>query len=223
MQEALAPSARLEHVRLRFHRLPGGVFLGFFLPVSCWARLGRRREPRKGTRKYSRCLAHPPSQHTCQSSNQEPSSTGPATCRLTRGSSARTLRGCSGRIARGGWGCSGVHPHRCVLPQDHQFVFNRGGHGPLVGRFCPRLHHTQSVKFPLAFVHGDPLPSLWMYRPGFLTLKHIGLWLRNPVRPREWFLVPIFVVNEVVERIKNGTITQYVYDPTAARLVKTAS
>jgi hypothetical protein len=42
----------------------------------------------------------------------------------------------------------------------------------------------------------------------------------KPVRPREWFLVPLFVVNEVVERIKNGTITEYVYDPKAARLVK---
>jgi hypothetical protein len=42
----------------------------------------------------------------------------------------------------------------------------------------------------------------------------------NPVRPREWFLVPLFVVNEAVERIKNGTITRYVYDPTAASLLK---
>jgi hypothetical protein len=42
----------------------------------------------------------------------------------------------------------------------------------------------------------------------------------NPVRPREWFLVPLFVVNEAVERIKDGTITQYVYDPRGARLVK---
>ena len=42
----------------------------------------------------------------------------------------------------------------------------------------------------------------------------------NPVRPREWFLVPLFVVNEAFERIKDGTITQYVYSPTAARLVK---
>jgi hypothetical protein len=42
----------------------------------------------------------------------------------------------------------------------------------------------------------------------------------NPVRPCEWFLVPLFVVNEAVERIKDGTITQYVYDPSAARLVK---
>lgn len=45
----------------------------------------------------------------------------------------------------------------------------------------------------------------------------------NPVKPREWFLVPVFVVNEVVERIKDGTITHYVYDPKAARLVKTVS
>jgi hypothetical protein len=44
-----------------------------------------------------------------------------------------------------------------------------------------------------------------------------------PVRPREWFLVPVFIVNEAVERIKDGTITQYVYDPRAARLVKAPS
>jgi hypothetical protein len=45
----------------------------------------------------------------------------------------------------------------------------------------------------------------------------------NPVRPREWFLVPLFIVNEVVERIKDGTITKYVYDPTTASLIKAAS
>lgn len=45
----------------------------------------------------------------------------------------------------------------------------------------------------------------------------------NPVRPREWFLVPLFIVNEVVERIKDGTITQYVYDPREARLVTAAT
>jgi hypothetical protein len=42
----------------------------------------------------------------------------------------------------------------------------------------------------------------------------------NPVKPREWFLVPLFIVNEVVERIKDGTITEYVYDPMTARLVQ---
>lgn len=41
----------------------------------------------------------------------------------------------------------------------------------------------------------------------------------NPVRPREWFLVPLSVVDEVVSRIKDGTITRYVYDPAVARLI----
>ena len=45
----------------------------------------------------------------------------------------------------------------------------------------------------------------------------------NPVKPREWFLVPLFILNEVVERIKDGTITEYVYDPMTARLVKDRS
>ncbi|PTR03798.1 T5orf172 domain-containing protein [Paraburkholderia sp. GV068] len=40
------------------------------------------------------------------------------------------------------------------------------------------------------------------------------------VVPREWFLVPVFVVDEAVERIKDGTITGYVYDPKSARLVR---
>jgi hypothetical protein len=51
-----------------------------------------------------------------------------------------------------------------VLPQDHQLMFNCGGDGPLVGRLCPRLHHTQSVKFPLALIHGDPF-LLALYLP----------------------------------------------------------
>jgi len=41
----------------------------------------------------------------------------------------------------------------------------------------------------------------------------------NPVVPREWFLVPLFVIDEAVEKIKDGTITGYIYDPKAACLV----
>ncbi len=40
----------------------------------------------------------------------------------------------------------------------------------------------------------------------------------NPVRPREWFLVPLSVIDEAVSRIKDGSITEYVYDPVVARL-----
>lgn len=42
----------------------------------------------------------------------------------------------------------------------------------------------------------------------------------NPVIPREWFLVPRFIVDEAVEKIRDGSITDYVYDPTSAQLVR---
>lgn len=41
----------------------------------------------------------------------------------------------------------------------------------------------------------------------------------NPVRPREWFLVPLTVIDEAVERIRDGSITSYSYDPKQAALV----
>lgn len=44
----------------------------------------------------------------------------------------------------------------------------------------------------------------------------------QPVVPREWFLVPIFVVDQVIEKIKDGTITEFVYDSKMAKLVRTA-
>ena len=43
----------------------------------------------------------------------------------------------------------------------------------------------------------------------------------KPVVPREWFLVPLFVINEAFERIKDGSITRYVYDPNQAKLIAT--
>lgn len=41
----------------------------------------------------------------------------------------------------------------------------------------------------------------------------------NPVKPREWFLVPLQAIGEAVQRIRDGTITDYAYDPAAARFV----
>jgi Meiotically up-regulated gene 113 len=40
----------------------------------------------------------------------------------------------------------------------------------------------------------------------------------SPVVPREWFLVPLFAIDEAVKRIKDGTITGYIYDPKTAKL-----
>jgi hypothetical protein len=41
----------------------------------------------------------------------------------------------------------------------------------------------------------------------------------HPVKPREWFLVPLHVIDEAVERIRDGSITDVVYDPHSARLI----
>lgn len=43
------------------------------------------------------------------------------------------------------------------------------------------------------------------------------------VKPREWFLVPLPVIDEAVERIRDGSITNMVYDPKTARLTASAS
>ncbi len=40
----------------------------------------------------------------------------------------------------------------------------------------------------------------------------------HPVKPREWFLVPLHVIDEAVERIRDGSITEVVYDPKTAQL-----
>ncbi len=41
----------------------------------------------------------------------------------------------------------------------------------------------------------------------------------HPVKPREWFLVPLNVIDEAVQRIRDGSITEVVYDPKIAQLV----
>lgn len=57
-----------------------------------------------------------------------------------------------------------------------------------------------------------------IFDPGRLDIE-IKDRFGNPVVPREWFLVPLFVIDEAVERIKDGTITGYIYDPKTASLV----
>jgi hypothetical protein len=41
----------------------------------------------------------------------------------------------------------------------------------------------------------------------------------QPVVPREWFLVPLFVIDQVVDKIRDGTITDFRYDPKSASLM----
>lgn len=44
----------------------------------------------------------------------------------------------------------------------------------------------------------------------------------NPVVPREWFLVPLVAIDDAVEKIKDGTIGEYVYNPKEAKLTQRA-
>lgn len=43
----------------------------------------------------------------------------------------------------------------------------------------------------------------------------------HPVRPQEWFLVPLSVIDEAVQRIRDGSIVDLHYDPSQAQLVTT--
>jgi len=45
----------------------------------------------------------------------------------------------------------------------------------------------------------------------------------KPVRPREWFLAPLSVIDEAVSRIRDGSIVGLAYDPTKAELVSAAA
>lgn len=67
-------------------------------------------------------------------------------------------------------------------------------------------------------------------RKGFEALLHkffanarLDLELKDrfdaPVKPREWFLVPLEVIEEAIEKIRQGTINRYRYDLESARIV----
>ena len=42
----------------------------------------------------------------------------------------------------------------------------------------------------------------------------------NPVKPREWFLVPLHVIDQAVQHIQDGTITSVMYEPTTGQFKK---
>lgn len=48
----------------------------------------------------------------------------------------------------------------------------------------------------------------------------IGDRFGHPVKPREWFLVPLQVIDEAVQRIRDGSVVDVVYDAKSARLIR---
>ena len=73
--------------------------------------------------------------------------------------------------------------------------------------------------YRLANIHRVKLENL-LHR--FFEAARLEIELQDrfgkPVTAREWFLVPLFVIDEVVEKIKDGTIGDYYYDPETAEL-----
>lgn len=75
--------------------------------------------------------------------------------------------------------------------------------------------------YKLAGINRTRMENLFhrLFAPARLNIT-INDRFGRPVQPEEWFLVPLFVIDEAVTRIKDGSITGYMYDPKAAKLVK---
>ena len=44
----------------------------------------------------------------------------------------------------------------------------------------------------------------------------------HPFKPREWFLVPLAVIDDAVQKIKDGTISDFEYQPRSASLTRSS-
>ncbi len=75
--------------------------------------------------------------------------------------------------------------------------------------------------YKLAAINRVKLEALFhrIFAPAQIDLT-INDRFGHPVRPREWFLVPLNVIDEAVQRIRDGTITEVIYDVNRAALVK---
>jgi hypothetical protein len=78
------------------------------------------------------------------------------------------------------------------------------------------------ASYKLSEINGTKLENLFhrtfvAARLDLTIHDHFG----QPVRPREWFLVSLHMIDEAVRRIRDGSITDVVYDPKSGHLVAT--
>jgi len=75
--------------------------------------------------------------------------------------------------------------------------------------------------YKLAGINRNKLEALLhrVFAPAQLDLE-IKDRFGHPVKPREWFLVPLSVIDEAVDRIRDGSITRVIYNPETARLAE---
>jgi len=74
--------------------------------------------------------------------------------------------------------------------------------------------------YRLAGINRNRMENLFhrLFAPARLNIT-INDRFGHPVQPEEWFLVPLHVIDEAVKRIRDGSITEFIYDPKTARLV----
>ncbi|PZO07986.1 MAG: hypothetical protein DCF27_09465 [Lysobacteraceae bacterium] len=119
------------------------------------------------------------------------------------------------------------HPY---VAQHREIVHKMGVTGGRVESRIANAEHDSTyllakvevvATYKLAGINRTRMESLFhrLFAPARLSIT-INDRFGHPVQPEEWFLVPLFVIDEAVARIKDGSITGYIYDPTAAKLVK---
>lgn len=74
--------------------------------------------------------------------------------------------------------------------------------------------------YKLSNVHRTKLENVFhrIFAPAQIDLT-IEDRFGHPVKPREWFLVPLPVIDEAVRRVRDGSITDFAYDTATASLV----
>lgn len=75
--------------------------------------------------------------------------------------------------------------------------------------------------YKLAAVNRTKLENLFhrVFSPARLNIT-IPDRFGNPFEPREWFLVPLACIDDAVKKLRDGTITDFQYDPSLAQLVR---
>ena len=75
--------------------------------------------------------------------------------------------------------------------------------------------------YKLAHINRTKLENLFhkIFAPAQLDLT-IEDRFGKPVKPREWFLVPLQAIDEAVSRVRDGSITDHRYDPVSASFVQ---
>lgn len=120
------------------------------------------------------------------------------------------------------------HPY---IAQHRELIHKIGVTG---GKVDARIAHAEHeatyllagvevvATYQLAGIHRSRMEKLFhkLFAPARLDIT-IQDRFGHPVQPQEWFLVPLFVIDEAVARIRDGSISHYTYDLASAALVRT--